>query len=151
MKTAFYTTDIGIIKITYKQKISKIELVDQTNENNDRTLETDKIIGQINEYLDGKRKEFSIYDLCKAEGTNFQQKVWQELLNTPYGQTKTYKDIAKNIGNEKAVRAVATAIGKNPLMIITPCHRVIGSDGKMHGYAYGINLKKKLLDLENNN
>lgn len=151
MKTAFYTTDIGIIKITYKQKISKIELVDQTNENNDRTLETDKIIGQINEYLDGKRKEFSIYDLCKAEGTNFQQKVWQELLNIPYGQTKTYKDIAKNIGNEKAVRAVATAIGKNPLMIITPCHRVIGSDGKMHGYAYGINLKKKLLDLENNN
>lgn len=151
MKTAFYTTDIGIIKITYKQKISKIELVDQIDENNDRTLETDKIIGQINEYLDGKRKEFSIYDLCKAEGTNFQQKVWQELLNIPYGQTKTYKDIAKNIGNEKAVRAVATAIGKNPLMIITPCHRVIGSDGKMHGYAYGINLKKRLLDLENNN
>lgn len=151
MKTAFYTTDIGIIKITYKQKISKIELVDQIDENNDRTLETDKIIGQINEYLDGKRKEFSIYDLCKAEGTNFQQKVWQELLNIPYGQTKTYKDIAKNIGNEKAVRAVATAISKNPLMIITPCHRVIGSDGKMHGYAYGINLKKKLLDLENNN
>ena len=151
MKAAFYTTDIGIIKITYKQKISKIELVDQIDENNDRTLETDKIIGQINEYLDGKRKEFSIYDLCKAEGTNFQQKVWQELLNIPYGQTKTYKDIAKNIGNEKAVRAVATAIGKNPLMIITPCHRVIGSDGKMHGYAYGINLKKKLLDLEDNN
>ncbi|MFO3665223.1 methylated-DNA--[protein]-cysteine S-methyltransferase [Anaerococcus sp. ENR0831] len=151
MKYAFYTTDIGIIKITYKQKISKIELVDQIDENNDRTLETDKIIGQINEYLDGKRKEFSIYDLCKAEGTNFQQKVWQELLSIPYGQTKTYKDIAKNIGNEKAVRAVATAIGKNPLMIITPCHRVIGSDGKMHGYAYGINLKKKLLDLENNN
>lgn len=151
MKAAFYTTDIGIIKITYKQKISKIELVDQTNENNDKTLETNKVISQINEYLDGKRKEFSIYDLCKAEGTNFQQKVWQELLNIPYGQTKTYKDIAKNIGNEKAVRAVATAIGKNPLMIVTPCHRVIGSDGKMHGYAYGINLKKKLLDLENNN
>lgn len=151
MKYAFYTTDIGIIKITYKQKISKIELVDQIDENNDRTLETDKIIGQINEYLDGKRKEFSIYDLCKAEGTNFQQKVWQELLNIPYGQTKTYKDIAKNIGNEKAVRAVATAIGKNPLMIITPCHRVIGSYGKMHGYAYGVNLKKKLLDLEKNN
>lgn len=151
MKTAFYTTDIGIIKITYKQKISKIELVDQIDKNNDKTLETNKVISQINEYLDGKRKEFSIYDLCKAEGTNFQQKVWQELLNIPYGQTKTYKDIAKNIGNEKAVRAVATAIGKNPLMIITPCHRVIGSDGKMHGYAYGINLKKKLLDLENNN
>lgn len=151
MKYAFYTTDIGIIKITYKQKISKIELVDQIDENNDRTLETDKIIGQINEYLDGKRKEFSIYDLCKAEGTNFQQKVWQELLNIPYGQTKTYKDIAKNIGNEKAVRAVATSIGKNPLMIITPCHRVIGSDGKMHGYAYGINIKKKLLDLEDSN
>lgn len=151
MKYAFYTTDIGIIKISYMQKISKIELVDQINENNDKTSETNKVISQINEYLDGKRKEFSIYDLCKAEGTDFQQRVWQELLNIPYGQTKTYKDIAKNIGNEKAVRAVATAIGKNPLMIITPCHRVIGSDGKMHGYAYGIDVKKKLLDLEDNN
>jgi len=149
MKTAFYTTDIGIIKITYKQKISKIELVDQTNENNDKTLETNKVISQINEYLDGKRKEFSIYDLCKAEGTNFQQKVWQELLNIPYGQTKTYKDIAKNIGNEKAVRAVATAIGKNPLMVIIPCHRVIGSDGKLRGYAYGVDVKGKLINLEN--
>ena len=151
MKTAFYTTDLGIIKISYKQKITKIELVDQINENNDKSKETNEIIDQINEYLDGKRKEFSIYDLCKTHGTDFQQKVWQELLNIPYGQTKTYKDIAKNIGNEKAVRAVATAIGKNPLMIITPCHRVIGSDGKMHGYAYGLDVKEKLLDLEDNN
>lgn len=151
MKTAFYTTDLGIIKISYKQKITKIELVDQINENNDKSKKTNEIIDQINEYLDGKRKEFSIYDLCKTHGTDFQQKVWQELLNIPYGQTKTYKDIAKNIGNEKAVRAVATAIGKNPLMIITPCHRVIGSDGKMHGYAYGLNVKEKLLNLEKNN
>ena len=151
MKTAFYTTDLGIIKISYKQKITKIELVDQINENNDKSKKTNEIIDQINEYLDGKRKEFSIYDLCKTHGTDFQQKVWQELLNIPYGQTKTYKDIAKNIGNEKAVRAVATAIGKNPLMIITPCHRVIGSDGKMHGYAYGLDVKEKLLNLEKNN
>ena len=151
MKTAFYTTDIGIIKISYKQKITKIELVDQINENNDKSKETNEIIDQINEYLDGKRKKFSIYDLCKTHGTDFQQKVWQELLNIPHGQTKSYKDIAKNIGNEKAVRAVATAIGKNPLMIITPCHRVIGSDGKMHGYAYGLDVKEKLLNLEKNN
>ena len=86
-----------------------------------------------------------LYKLLNEEG------VWQELLNIPHGQTKSYKDIAKNIGNEKAVRAVATAIGKNPLMIITPCHRVIGSDGKMHGYAYGLDVKEKLLNLEKNN
>ena len=151
MKAAFYITSLGIIKISYKEEISKIELVDKIDGKNQNTKQTDQVYCQIIEYLDGKRKEFSIYNLCKANGTEFQQKVWRELLNITYGQTKTYKDIAKNIGNEKAVRAVATAIGKNPLMIITPCHRVIGSDGKMHGYAYGINLKKKLLDLENNN
>ena len=151
MKTAFYKTQLGIIKITYKEKITKIELVDDIVGIDEKSELTDKLIKELKEYLKGSRKDFTIYDSMLLAGTNFQKKVWQDLLHIPYGQTKTYKDIAKNIGNEKAVRAVATAIGKNPLMIITPCHRVIGSDGKMHGYAYGINLKKKLLDLENNN
>lgn len=151
MKTAFYKTQLGIIKITYKEKITKIELVDDIVGIDEKSELTDKLIKELKEYLKGSRKDFTIYDSMLLAGTNFQKKVWQDLLHIPYGQTKTYKDIAKNIGNEKAVRAVATAIGKNPLMIITPCHRVIGSDGKMHGYAYGINLKKKLLDLEDNN
>lgn len=148
MKTAYYKTKIGIIKLTYQEKIYKIELVKEVNSINEKTSQTDKVIKEINQYLSKYRKEFSIYDLVRLEGTRFQKEVWHELQNIPYGETRSYKEIAKNIGNENAVRAVASAIGKNPLMIIIPCHRVIGSDGKMHGYAYGINLKKYLLDLE---
>lgn len=148
MKAAYYKTKIGIIKLTYQEKIYKIELVKEVNSINEKTSQTDKVIKEINQYLSKYRKEFSIYDLVRLEGTRFQKEVWHELQNIPYGETISYKEIAKNIGNENAVRAVASAIGKNPLMIIIPCHRVIGSDGKMHGYAYGINLKKYLLDLE---
>lgn len=148
MKTAYYKTKIGIIKLTYQEKIYKIELVKEVNSINEKTSQTDKVIKEINQYLSKYRKEFSIYDLARLKGTRFQKEVWHELQNIPYGETRSYKEIAKNIGNENAVRAVASAIGKNPLMIIIPCHRVIGSDGKMHGYAYGINFKKYLLDLE---
>lgn len=148
MKTAYYKTKIGIIKLTYQEKIYKIELVKEVNSINEKTSQTDKVIKEINQYLSKYRKEFSIFDLVRLEGTRFQKEVWHELQNIPYGETRSYKGIAKNIGNENAVRAVASAIGKNPLMIIIPCHRVIGSDGKMHGYAYGINFKKYLLDLE---
>ena len=148
MKTAYYKTKIGIIKLTYQEKIYKIELVEEVNSINEKTSQTDKVIKEINQYLSKYRKEFSIYDLVRLEGTRFQKEVWHELQNIPYGETKSYKGVAGDIGNENAVRAVASAIGKNPLMIIIPCHRVIGSDGKMHGYAYGINLKKYLLDLE---
>ncbi|WP_306489641.1 methylated-DNA--[protein]-cysteine S-methyltransferase, partial [Anaerococcus octavius] len=142
MKTAYYKTKIGIIKLTYQEKIYKIELVKEVNSINEKTSQTDKVIKEINQYLSKYRKEFSIFDLVRLEGTRFQKEVWHELQNIPYGETRSYKEIAKNIGNENTVRAVASAIGKNPLMLIIPCHRVIGSDGKMHGYAYGINLKK---------
>lgn len=148
MKAAYYKTKIGIIKLTYQEKIYKIELVKEVNSINEKTSQTDKVIKEINQYLSKYRKEFSIFDLVRLEGTRFQKEVWHELQNIPYGETRSYKEIAKNIGNENTVRAVASAIGKNPLMLIIPCHRVIGSDGKMHGYAYGINLKKYLLDLE---
>lgn len=149
MKTAYYKTKIGIIKLTYQEKIYKIELVEEVNSINEKTSQTDKVIKEINQYLSKYRKEFSIYDLVRLEGTRFQKEVWHELQNIPYGETKSYKEIAKNIGNENAVRAVASAIGKNPLMIIIPCHRVIGSDGKMRGYAYGVDVKEKLLNIEN--
>ena len=151
MKTAFYKTGLGIIKISYEEKINKIELVDSINGINEKNESTDRIIDEIREYLKGIRKDFTIYDLTCLKGTDFQKRVWQELLNIPYGQTRAYKEIAKAIANEKAVRAVATAIEKNPLMIIIPCHRVIGSDGKLRGYAYGLDIKEKLLSLEKNN
>lgn len=151
MKTAFYQTDVGIIKITYQEKISKIELVTSIDHKDENNEITDKVIDELKGYLKGTRKNFTIYDFILLEGTDFQKRVWQELLNIPYGQTRTYKEIARAINNEKAIRAVATAIGKNPLMIIIPCHRVIGSDGKLRGYAYGVDVKEKLLSLEKNN
>lgn len=83
-----------------------------------------------------------------ARGTEFQKKVWNELLRIPYGETKSYKDIAVAIGNEKACRAIGMANNKNPIPIIIPCHRVIGSNGKLVGYAGGLNVKEKLLNIE---
>lgn len=101
---------------------------------------------QITEYLDGKRK---VFDLPLApRGTEFQKQVWQALRDIPYGQTRTYKDIATAIGNPKAVRAVGMANNRNPLIIVIPCHRVIGSNGKMIGYAIGVDKKEYLLRLE---
>lgn len=149
MKTAYYLYSIGLLKITYfNNEIYKIEKVNEIYDYNERSLFTDNIDKEINEYLKGKRMNFSFYNNLKAKGTKFQMTVWNELKNIPYGDTKTYKEIAKSIGKPKAIRAVASAIGKNPIMIIIPCHRVIGSDGKLHGYAYGLDLKKKLLAIE---
>ena len=149
MKTAYYLYSIGLLKITYfNNEIYKIEKVNEIYDYNERSLFTDNIDKEINEYLKGKRINFSFYNNLKAKGTKFQMTVWNELKNIPYGDTKTYKEIAKSIGKPKAIRAVASAIGKNPIMIIIPCHRVIGSDGKLHGYAYGLDLKKKLLAIE---
>ena len=101
---------------------------------------------QINEYFAGQRKKFDLP--LNQEGTNFQKKVWKALENIPYGETRTYKEVAKMIGNEKASRAVGMANNKNNIPIIIPCHRVIGSNGKLVGYALGLDMKKYLLDLE---
>lgn len=101
---------------------------------------------QLNEYFQGKRTVFSLP--FKLTGTPFQLAIWKELQNIPYGQTTSYKDIAKKINNPKAYRAVGMANNKNPLPIIIPCHRVIGSNGKLTGYAGGLNLKNYLLQLE---
>lgn len=101
---------------------------------------------QLTEYFEGRRQTF---DLPLApEGTAFQQRVWQALQAIPYGQTRTYKQIAEAVGNVKAVRAVGMANNRNPLLVVIPCHRVIGSDGKLVGYASGIEKKEWLLRLE---
>ena len=108
-----------------------------------------KAYTQLEEYLSGKRTEFDIE--IEKIGTEFQKKVWKELLNIPYGETRSYKDIAIAIGNEKACRAVGNANNKNPIAIIVPCHRVIGSNGSMTGYAGGLDIKEKLLKIEKDN
>lgn len=101
---------------------------------------------QLDEYSQGKRTTFSLP--FKLTGTPFQLAVWKELQNIPYGKTTSYKEIAQKINKPKACRAVGMANNKNPLPIIIPCHRVIGSNGKLIGYAGGLNLKNYLLELE---
>ena len=101
---------------------------------------------QLNEYFKGKRKEFTIPLLFA--GTDFQKKVWNALLKIPYGKTESYSGLSEISGNEKAVRAVASANGANAISIIVPCHRVIGCKGDLVGYAGGLQTKKKLLNLE---
>lgn len=150
-KTAYYKSDLGIIKISYQEKIQSIKLVDKIGSINEKTDISDKIFNQINKYLKGEIKDFDIYDKLEITGTNFQKSVWEELIKIPYGETRTYKDIAEKIKNPKASRAVGSAISKNPFLILIPCHRVIRSDGKMGGFAYGLDVKEKLLDLEKGN
>lgn len=101
---------------------------------------------QLQEYFSGRRKNFDLP--LKPSGTAFQQAVWQALCSIPYGETRSYKDIASQIGNQKACRAVGMANNRNPIAIVVPCHRVIGANGKMVGYAGGLSVKEHLLQLE---
>jgi methylated-DNA-[protein]-cysteine S-methyltransferase len=119
------------------------QFVDQ----NDEVLEKTRM--QLDEYLQGHRREFDIPLLMV--GTDFQKSVWNELMKVPYGATSTYLQLAKDVGNEKAVRAVGNANAVNPISIIVPCHRVIGSNGGLVGYGGGLSVKKRLLELERSN
>lgn len=101
---------------------------------------------QIEEYLRGERQEFDLK--LSPKGTSFQQKVWNALLDIPYGETRSYGQIAMAVGNPKAARAIGMANNRNPIPIIIPCHRVVGADGKLIGYAGGLDIKTKLLELE---
>jgi methylated-DNA-[protein]-cysteine S-methyltransferase len=101
---------------------------------------------QLDEYFAGKRKSFSLK--LDSAGTAFQKKVWEALLTIPFGETRSYGDIAKQIGNIKAVRAVGAANGRNPISIVVPCHRVIGASGKLVGFGGGLDKKAKLLAAE---
>ncbi|ATZ64961.1 MULTISPECIES: methylated-DNA--[protein]-cysteine S-methyltransferase [Acinetobacter] len=113
------------------------------NKNHPVLLETQQ---QLNEYFQGHRTQFDL--ALDFAGTEFQQKVWQALLTIPFGETRSYKQIAEQIGNVKAVRAVGAANGKNPISIIAPCHRVVGANGKLVGFAGGLENKDVLLKLE---
>ena len=143
---SYYDSPIGKLQIIANEKaILEIDIVNRNEEENVNQV----IINckkELDEYFNGKRKEFTIpLELC---GTDFQKKVWQELLNIPYGEVVTYKSVAKKVGNEKCVRAVANAIGKNKHLIVIPCHRVIGTNGTLTGFRAGIPRKQYLLKLE---
>ena len=108
-----------------------------------------KAAKQLDEYFKGKRKEFDLP--INPQGTGFQRTVWEALKQIPYGETKTYKQIAQNINKPNACRAVGQANNKNPIWIIIPCHRVIGTGGKLTGYGGGLEMKQKLLEIEKGN
>jgi methylated-DNA-[protein]-cysteine S-methyltransferase len=147
----FYDTTIGKIGISENGKaVTNIYFENESLENKVQLVETPLIknaFEQIKEYLNGKRKTFDFP--IELIGTEFQKSVWRALQEIPYGETKTYKEIAIAIGNEKACRAVGMANNKNPLPIVIPCHRVIGANGKLVGYAGGLNIKENLIKIEN--
>ena len=157
MKLAFMemTSPVGLLKLVANEtalvavlwenenpkRVRLAELIEQTH--HPILLETQK---QLTEYFAGKRQQFDLP--LDFEGTEFQQKVWQALLTIPFGETRSYRDVAEQIGNVKAVRAVGAANGKNPISIIAPCHRVVGANGKLVGFAGGLDNKDILLRLE---
>jgi len=140
---------LGNVRIFGCEKgISKIEVLDEKLELSCLIPANLKnAVTQLMDYFEGNRTQFDFK--INPKGTEFQQKVWQELLKIPYGKTISYLDLSKKLGDAKAIRAVANANAKNPLWIVVPCHRVIGSDGSLTGYAGGLWRKKWLLDHEN--
>lgn len=147
MFEAYYKSPIGHLRIISNDTdIIKIEFSDEYFKMKMVPVQIQNCISQLDEYFKGKRKEFNIR--INPSGTEFQGKVWNQLCKIPYGKTISYIEQAKQFGDEKAIRAIASANGKNPIPIIIPCHRVIGYNGKLNGYAGGILKKQWLLEHE---
>lgn len=149
----YYTSPLGIVTIQgCDEGLLGIWFETHTTKPEDLGIQDDsfalfeKTKQQLDGYFAGEREHFSVP--IAAEGTPFQQSVWQALTRIPYGETWSYQQLADEIGNPKAVRAVGLANGKNPVSIIVPCHRVIGKNGKLTGYAGGVERKSALLKLE---
>ena len=148
METCNIKTPLGIAKIEGDENGSSVISILSEGELSVKISENlQEAVSQIQEYFDGKRTNFNLK--TNPNGTNFQQKVWQELSKIPFGKTISYLDLAKKLGNAKVIRAAASANGKNLLWIVVPCHRVIGTDGSLTGYAGGLWRKKWLLEHEN--
>tara|TARA_B110000879_G_scaffold74157_1_gene103571 strand:+ start:398 stop:892 length:495 start_codon:yes stop_codon:yes gene_type:complete len=153
IETTYLKTPIGIAKISGdKNGIQSISVLDEDSVSDDiLNISTpfclQECVVQLEEYFKGNRNHFNL--TVNPKGTAFQIKVWKALLKIKYGKTKSYLEQSKSLGDIKAIRAVATANGKNPLWIVIPCHRVIGSDGSLTGYAGGLWRKKWLLAHEN--
>lgn len=128
----------GISKISFSKSIKHTQEIPENLQS---------CVKQIEAYFAGELNDFDL--LLSPNGTEFQKSVWNELLKVPYGETASYLSIAKALGDENLTRAVGNANGKNPIAIVVPCHRVIGTNGKLTGYAGGMERKKFLLDLEN--
>ena len=144
MKTTYIKTPLGIARIEGDENgVSAISVLDEGAISISIPEILQNAVNQLNEYFEGKRLNFDLK--LNPKGTDFQKKVWKGLLQIPYGKTRTYLEQSKVLGDVKAIRAVASANGKNPLWIVVPCHRVIGYDGSLTGYAGGLWRKKWLL------
>lgn len=144
---AVYSTPFGFYRIEYEDNaVTSLKRLEEAVDTGIKTPLTELVYTQLTEYFGGRRQSFDFP--YRLQGTEFQKKVWTALCNIPYGETRTYKEIAQAVGNPQASRAVGMANNKNPISIAVPCHRVIGSNGKLVGYAGGLDVKKALLELE---
>jgi len=144
-KLKLITSDKGLVAILWENDNPKRVKVGALVENHNHPilLQAER---QLGEYFEGRRKSFSLK--LDLKGTKFQNDVWEALLGIPFGETRSYGQLARQLGNPRATRAVGAANGKNPISIVVPCHRVIGSSGKLTGFAGGLETKAHLLELE---
>ncbi len=148
MKKARIKTPLGIAELTANEEgLTSVKVMDSVEVSAEIPEEVENAVVQLRAYFNGDLKTFDLK--LNLQGTDFQKKVWRQLLSLPYGTTTSYLELSRSLGDEKAIRAVAAANGKNPLWIIVPCHRVIGKDGSLTGYAGGLYRKKWLLEHEN--
>ncbi|HUH28308.1 methylated-DNA--[protein]-cysteine S-methyltransferase [Gelidibacter sp.] len=148
MESCIIKSPLGFTKISGDEDgISAITILNSEEKVTDIIpIELEDCVHQLNQYFEGKRTQFDL--ILNPEGTDFQKKVWDALQTIPYGKTCSYLELAQQLGDVKAIRAVANANGRNPLWIVIPCHRVIGSDGSLTGYAGGLYRKQWLLEHE---
>ena len=147
MEICFIQSPLGITKIVGDENgVSVISILQEGELSSNIPSQLKEAVHQLNEYFEGKRQNFDF--AINPKGTDFQQKVWSQLRTIPFGKTMSYLELSKKLGDVKAIRAVASANGKNPLWVVIPCHRVIGTDGSLTGYAGGLWRKKWLLEHE---
>jgi len=147
MEVTHFSSPIGTLEITVNENgIKSVLFVENEPSIRSSNPVLNECTKQLSEYFENKRTEFDLP--LNPTGTNFQKTVWEELQNIPFGKTISYMNLAKRLGDPKVIRAVGTANGKNPIAIIIPCHRVIGSDGSLTGYAGGLKRKQWLLEHE---
>ncbi len=145
----YYNSPIGILEIELKNDtIQRFRVAESCSKISERTGYFAEVAKQLDEYFAGKRTKFELN--ISPKGTEFQKKVWAELLKISYGKTKSYQEIAEAVGKPKAKRAVGSACNKNPNLLIIPCHRVVSKSGKLTGFACGVDRKEQLLKLETN-
>ena len=150
MKTAMYHSPFGDMELTYEEDaVTALKMAEKKAVGEAPEGLALAVFQELDEYFQGKRKTFDIP--LRTHGTPFQEKVWAALRAIPYGEVRSYKEVAEAIGHPKAYRAVGMANNANPIFIIVPCHRVIGSDGSLTGYGGGLPMKRALLSLEKGN